>query len=207
MSRRIGLLLVFLFCVNALQAQRFAQNYWHDGLVILESGDTLQGKLKFDLENELVQLESRGTLQTLTSRKTLAFQFYDRYEQRDRYFYTLPYSKVSDYKTPTFFELAMQGDPISVLVRESLITQTFVNNNPYTVRAGVPITRTSIKYDLYFLDPDGDIVSYNGTKKGLLYLLRSRENDIKEFLKENRIRYDSKLDIIKVIQYYNSKKN
>ena len=187
-----------------LQAQRFAQNYWHkNGKVKLTDGTIYEGELKYDLENELIQLQVNGVLKTLTSRKVGSFEYYDNFEQRDRYFYALPFAKVSGYKTPTFFELLMQDQPITLLVRESLTTQTDVINSPYTINRGATITRTVIKYDFFFLYKNGKIVSFNGTKKGLLYLLKNREKDIKNYLKENRVNFENKRDLIDIIRYYN----
>ena len=55
----------------------------------------------------------------------------------------------------------------------------------------------------FFLYKNGKIVSYNGTKKGLLYLLRDREKDVKDYLKENRVNFENKHDLIDLIRYYN----
>ena len=146
---------IFIFMIIITQsnafAQRFAQDYWHkNGKIKLSDGTTYQGELKYDLANELIQLQVRGILKTFTSRKVSSFEFYDNFEQRDRHFYALPFAKVSGYKTPTFFELLMQDQPITLLVRESLTTQTDVNNNPYTFNRASTVLRTVVKYDFFF---------------------------------------------------------
>lgn len=199
------ILFLQLLCFNTTFAQRFVENYWHFGTVFLEEGDTLTGNLKFSLQDELLQIDTPTGLQTLTARNALAFQFFDRMEQRDRYYYALPYPKVANYPTPTYFELVMQGEPITLLCRESLSVQTMVNNNPYAINPGVPITRTVLKTDYFFLYKSGKIVPFNGTKKGILYLLREREQDIKKYLKENNINFENKSDMFRLIEYYNSK--
>ncbi len=194
-----------MLCFNATFAQRFVENYWHYGTVFLEEGDTLTGNLKFSLQDELIQIDAPTGLQTLTARNVLAFRFFDRMEQRDRYYYALPYPKVANYPTPTYFELLMQGEPITLLSRESLTVETMVNNNPYAINPGVPITRTVLKTDFFFLYKSGKITPFNGTKKGILYLLREREQDIKKYLKENRVNFENKSDMLRLIEYYNSK--
>ncbi|NJL14389.1 MAG: hypothetical protein HC913_16190 [Microscillaceae bacterium] len=189
-----------------VRAQAFAEENWQNGLLILEEGDTLRGELKFDLQNELVQIQTQGSLKAFTSRKVLAFQFFDRYYGRDRFYFTLPYAKVSNYPTPTFFELVYQDQPLTLLCRESLVTQTFVNNNPYVLGPNIPVTTTRVKCDFFFLDKNGRIRPFNGTKKGLLYLLKDREKDIKDFMEENRLRTDDKADMTRIIAYYNEQK-
>jgi len=202
-------IIVITFCFvskNETFAQGFAENYWHSGKVFLEEGDTLAGTLKFSLQEEVVQIETPTGLKTLTARNALAFYFLDRFEQRERYYYALPFPKVSNYPTPTYFELILQGDPITLLCRESMVVQTFINNNPYAMNPGIPMRRNVLKHDFYLLYKSGKIVPFNGSKKGLLYLLRDRERDIKLYLKENRVNFESKQDMANIIDYFNSKK-
>ena len=204
--KKLSLIFFLSILINYTSfAQRFAENYWHPGKVFIEGGDTLSGDLKFDLQNEIVQVNSQIGLQTLTARKVLNFQFYDSFEQKDRYYYALPYAKVSSYQTPIFFELLIQGEAVTLLTRESLVTQTYVNTNPYSFYPRIPFTNTYLKNDFYFLYKSGKIKHFDCSKKGLLYLLNYREKDIKEYLKNNRVRYDSKQDMIGIIDYYNSR--
>jgi hypothetical protein len=195
---------VLLLASSVLKAQRLAQDYWHEGKIVLED-DTIGGNLKFNLENELIQIDKNGVLQTLTARKVLAFQFFDRYEQRERSYYALPYAKVSNYKTPTFFELLYQGESVTLLCREAWATQTTtLNNNPYS--PNMPINIQYVKASFYLLYKNSKIRLFDGTKKGLLILLEDREADIKNYLKANRVRLDSKEDMTNLIDYYNTRK-
>ncbi len=202
----IIILIVCFFSKNETFAQAFAENYWHSGTVFLEEGDTLSGTLKFSLQDEVVQIETATGLKTLTARNAIAFYFLDRFEQRERHYYALPYPKVSNYPTPTYFELIMQGEPITLLCRESMVVQTIVNNNPYVMNPGIPMRQNILKREFYFLYKSGKIVPFNGTKKGLLYLLKDRERDIKLYIKENRVNFESKQDMASIINYFNSKK-
>lgn len=207
--KNIGILLILNLwtLVFPLSAQRFAENYWHSGKVYVTGGDTIVGKLKFDLQNEIVQIEGNGGLKTLTARKVLAFEFYDRAEQKDRYFYALPFTKVANYQTPTFFELLKQDSPLSLLCRETLVTQTVIANNPWAVaNPGIPVTQTYVKNNFYFLNKAGKIKPFGGSKKDLLLLMEDKEKEMKEFLKDNRIRLDNKGDMAEIVVYYNSLK-
>lgn len=206
---KIAIIFIFIFIQFQLtNAQQFAENSWHSGKILLDTEDTLSGNLKFSLQNDVIQVEMNGSLQTFTSRKVLSFNFYDRFEQRERTYYTLPFTKVSNYKTPTFFELLAQGEAITLLGREALATQTTYNNyyNPYNPNPNFPTTYTFIKTSFYFLYKNGKIKPYDGTKKGLLVLLQDREKDIKEYLKNNKVRFENKEDIINLINYYNQQK-
>jgi hypothetical protein len=202
----LTLLLSCLFTWS-VSAQYIAENYWHIGKIYLDTGDTLAGNLKYNLSNEIIQIEQSNTLQTFTARKVLSFEFFDRSEQRDRAFYTLPFAKVANYKTPVFFELLLESDPITVLSREALVTQTSVMNNPYAIGApGIPVRQTFVKTSFFFLNKSGKLKPYDGTKKDLMIHLQDREKDIKDYLKNNRVRFDSKQDIVAIIDFYNKKK-
>lgn len=209
MQKQIIFFISLLLLSHFSFAQRFVEEAWHEGTVLLESGDSLQGNLKFNLSEEIIQVDMRGSLQTLTSRKVLSFKFFDRFDNRNRSYYTLPFSKVADYKTPTFFELLWQGDHITLLNREAFVTQT--STNPYYggfgMRNNFPVTYSYIKNNFYFLYKNSKIKLFDGTKKGILILLQDREKDIKNYLKDNRVRFDNKQDMIRLIDFYNALKN
>lgn len=208
MARNTIILIIGLCLLSTVtKAQRFAQNYSHKGTLFLQNGDTLNGVLTFNLDNEIVQVQTRSILKTYTSRNILSFRFYDTYEQKDRFYYTLPYGRVTNYKTPTFFELLHQGKHVTLLVREEYISRTVLNDAYFYSPANRAI-RNTVKYNFYFLfDKNGKIKGFNGTKKGLLYLLSDQERAIKEFLKTNRLQLDQKQDVMKVIEYYNAIKS
>lgn len=202
-----SIFILFFLSSEYVSAQAFAPNFWHEGTVTLQNGQIYTGNLKFDLDNEIIQVQSRNGHKTLTSRKVSSFEFYDKSLRQDRIYYTLPFAKVSNYKTPSFFELVAQGKPISILSREKLVNESITANNGINRGFGGPtFVRTVVKYDMFFLYSNGKIKSFNGTKKGLLYLLQDREKDVKEYMKANRVRLDDREDIVNLILYYNTKK-
>jgi hypothetical protein len=44
-------------------AQEFAFELWHEGKLILDSGDTLRGSIKYDLQSDLIQYQFNKALQ------------------------------------------------------------------------------------------------------------------------------------------------
>jgi hypothetical protein len=182
------------------------ENQWHKGTAYISTGDTIDGNLKFDLQQEILQIEVAGLMKTLTVRKITGFKFFDTQLQRERYYYTLPFAKVQNYETPTFFEAILQGSPITLLCREMWVTQTYTNNNPYSYGYGYPQTYTTLQNNFYFLNKSGKIRSFDGTKKGLLELLQDRESEIKEYIKKNNVNFNSKQDMSDLMMYYNALK-
>jgi hypothetical protein len=66
------------------------------------------------------------------------------------------------------------------------------------------MTRTKLAYEFYFLDQKGNFVKYN-TKKPELYELMSRkEPQIKNYIKKNKLKTDSRRDLVRITAYYNA---
>ena len=43
-------------------AQQFPSDLWHPGLLVTNDGDTIKGDLKYDFENQSIQLDDGQTL-------------------------------------------------------------------------------------------------------------------------------------------------
>lgn len=82
--------------------QKFPFDLWHDGKLVLDTGDTLRGNIKYDLQ-DLLQVRHANRLESFSARKVLFFEIFDQYYKRYRQFYSLPYSSTGGYKTPVFF--------------------------------------------------------------------------------------------------------
>jgi hypothetical protein len=111
---------IILFCLISItaSAQQFAFELWHEGKLILDSGDTLRGKIKYDLQSDLLQYQTNEQppkLESYTARKVLFFEIFDGTVKRYRIFYSLPYSTAGQYKAPVFFELLEEGK-LTVLI-------------------------------------------------------------------------------------------
>ncbi|PZR36720.1 MAG: hypothetical protein DI538_13565, partial [Azospira oryzae] len=70
-------------------AQHFAFELWHDGRLVLDSGDTLKGNIKYNMQEELIQLQASGRNETFTARKVLFFEIFDNTVKHYRQFYSL----------------------------------------------------------------------------------------------------------------------
>ncbi|MFM8912720.1 MAG: hypothetical protein ACKOE6_07385, partial [Flammeovirgaceae bacterium] len=107
----------FLVCFSTVaKAQQFPFEFWHEGKIVLETSDTLRGLVKYDLQNDLLQLKVKNQLESFTARKVLFFEIFDQSAKRYRQFFSLPYSQNNTYNTPTFFELVAEGK-LTVLTR------------------------------------------------------------------------------------------
>ncbi len=195
---------LFFARISVSVAQNTAiNNNWYRGTVILAEGDSLGGELQYDLQNDLVQINTGGSIKAYSARQLWSFSFYDPDRMADRRFYAIPYSVEANYKVPVLFEIFTEGE-VSLLAREKLVTE---NIPRYGYGGyGTYAYRTRLAHDYYFGFANGTIKRYDGSKKDLLYLLKDKSGEIKRFVNENRVRYDDPRDLVEIINYYNSLK-
>jgi hypothetical protein len=194
------LILFFLWIISvSAQAQQFAFELWHEGKVMLETSDTIKGLVKYDIQNDLLQVKVKDQLVSLTARKVLAFEIFDSTVKRYRLFYSLPYSPNNTYKTPVFFELLSEGK-LTLLAREKLEYRTV--SSPYYYYGNY--TRLVLMNLYYLLKPNGSIEDFVGKKSDWLALMENKESEVREFAKENRLDFENKYELIRIVEYYNS---
>jgi hypothetical protein len=190
---------------NSVYAQSGAINdNWYRGSLILADGDSLTGDIHYDLQNNLVQINAGNSIKAYSARQIWSFSFYDPDMMTDRQFFALPYTVESNYKAPVLFELLTEGD-VSLLARERLVTEN-VPQYGYGGFGNSSSLRTRIRRDYFLGFANGNIRSYDGSRKDLLYLLRDKSGEVKKFINAHRFRYDDKRDLVQIINYYNSLK-
>jgi hypothetical protein len=194
-------LVLFLVCFSAAaSAQQFPFEFWHEGKIVLETSDTLRGLVKYDLQNDLLQFKIKNQLESYTARKVLFFEIFDQSAKRYRQFYSLPYSQNNTYNTPTFFELVAEGK-LTVLTREKLEYRTVSTGFYYYGN----YTRLVLVNTYFLLKPNGKIEQINNPRRrDWLDLMKNKEDDVVAFAKENRLDFDDKFELTRIIEYYNS---
>jgi len=196
---RLFLTIPFFLSSLGLQAQEFAFEMWHDGKVVLENGDTLTGNVKYDMQTDLVQVQVGDLLETYSARKLLFLEIFDKTVKRYRRMYSLPYNTSGNYKAPVIFELLEEGK-ITLLCREALEYRTYSSAFYYYSN----YTRLIIVYRYFLLKEDGSIVEFVGKRGDWLDLMKDRKEEVQKFVRSNRLDFDEKYDLSRIIAYYNS---
>lgn len=186
------------------KAQDFPSELWHDGFLVLVSEDTLSGKIKYDLDHDLVQIETAKKTFTYSAQKLFYFQIFDQTVDAYRQFYTLPYAMVGKYVTPVIFEVVVEGK-MTLLAREEIEVTTVRDtyNPPYAVTPNFSYDKKKLVYTYYFLDDKGSITKYSNKKRDLLHILRQRGSKVNEYMKINHLRADKRIDLIRIVSFYN----
>lgn len=198
MKRSVFVFFIFSLSIVA-KAQQWPFELWHEGKVILVSGDTLKGLVKYDLQQDLVQYNSqRGGVEAYTARKVLYFEIFDTTVGQYRQFFALPYNATTGYRTPVFFELLEEGK-ITLLTREKLEYRTY--SSPYYYGS---YSRMELTYKFYLLEENGSITEFIGKKSDLLQLMKRHAQEVEDFMRQNKLSIDDRHDFARIVNYYNS---
>lgn len=192
------LLVLLFFLSTGVHAQQFAFEYWHEGKMVLEGGDTLKGTIKYNLQSDLLQYQVNNRIETFTARKVIYFEIFDQTVKKYRSFFSLPYSPTGGYKAPIFFELLEEGK-LTVLCREALEYRTYSSFYYYGT-----YSRLVMVYKYYLLDEDGNLVEFEGKKNEWTTLMGNYAEDVQRYARDNRLDFDDKYELGKIIAYYNS---
>jgi hypothetical protein len=184
-------------------AQYFPSQIWHEGELTLLDGEKLRGKVKYNLEADVVQLNTTNTVQTYSARKILFFEFYDQEYGRYRQFYALPYEGTSNYRVPRLFEV-LHENTLTLLCREEIVQDNvpqFGYYNYYGNRMG---TRQRLDFNYFFLDRKGEIVRYSQKKDDLYDIMDNHQREVRKYMKQNRLKHDRQGDLVRITAYYNT---
>ncbi|MFN5170046.1 MAG: hypothetical protein ACK5DD_10485 [Cyclobacteriaceae bacterium] len=196
---RVLLLIVGVMLARTAGAQQFPFEYWHEGKLVLEAGDTLKGLIKYDLQTDLIQIQYNKKAESYTARKVIFCEIFDATARTYRQFYSLPYALNGTYRAPVFFELLSEGK-LTVLVREAVEYRTY--NSMYFY--GGTYTRLVLVYKYFSMKENGEIEALTGKKSEWLDSMGGWANDVQKYAKANRLDFDDRYDLKRILDYYNS---
>ena len=207
--KKTGFLFILsLLAIQFASAQDFPSQIWHDGKIFLTNGEVYTGKVKYDLETNTVQLQNEG-IDTHNASLVDHFEIFDEYYGGLRTFYSLPYAINTDYEVPIFFELLVQGEEITLLCREYITTDSRgMHRGMYhpmymNPMYGMPMMNSSrLAFNYYFLT-DSEIQRYGQKRRELLSLMDDKSDEVKLFMKKNRLSHDKRGDLLRITAYYN----
>jgi hypothetical protein len=201
----VSLVLVVWSFGNGLLAQnQFPSQIWHKGRIIATDGQEFQGFVKYDLDNNLVQLNREG-LDAFGASNVEQFEIFDEVYGGIRTFYSLPFALSSDYETPVFFEVLTQGNNIALLCREYIATDNRNMAGAFMMNPlwGPPVfSGYRLAFNFYFFK-DGRIQKYTLKKKELLEIFKDKSDEIQLFMRKNRLAHDKRGDLLRITAYYN----
>lgn len=201
----LTLILLLVGVISLLAQNHFPSQIWHKGNIYDTDGQTYTGLVKYDLENNLVQLQTE-TISTFTASQVNHFEIHNLTNDGLRRFYSIPYSHNGVNETQVFFEVLTEGNDITLLCREYFETN-YKSSGPYNIHDGQNVVRAyRLAFNYYFLK-NGSIEKYSLDKKDLFMMLPGYEDEINYFMRKNRLEHDRRKDLIIITAYYNDLQN
>lgn len=202
--KRLALFISLSLISFKIAAQELPNQIWHPGVLVLNAGDSIRGKIQYDFKTNLIQLGINEQIKAFSSQQLLSVSFHCQYFKRFRYFYALPYNLNNTVDVPIFFEILEEG-PITLMSREFVVSDNSANYNSPFYRGNMRTfnRRTILTYNYYFLTANGDIVRYTEKKKALLDFFGKYRNEVDKYMRKNKLRSDRQLDLIKITSFYN----
>ena len=207
MRKPVAAILFVLFSllsITGVKSQDFPSEMWHEGKLVTVDEDTLKGELKYDLQGDVVQVNTGKVLKTFHSRKVLYFEIFDKTVDGYRFFYSLPYGLQSSYEVPVLFEVLFEGK-LTLLCREQIVTENATSQygGAYS-QPTLSYSRTRLAYTYYFLNHTGDINIYNLKKRELLDFFGKYSHQVSQYMKKNSLKHDRMRDLVRITAYYNA---
>lgn len=196
------LVLLFLMMAESVFSQRFSLKLWHKGYAVTIEQDTIQGYIKYNIEDNYITIKKGDKYIPLSNHKLLKFLIEDENLGVTRTFYSLPYNLLKGKKPYLIFEILMEA-PQTLMAREKIVTQ--YNQSP-SYYSSIPFysIEDRLVYDIYFLDPKGRITPFLGKKRELYaYVGPKYERRINEYIKKEKLKVTNRDDLIRVFRFYN----
>ncbi|MBB6327499.1 hypothetical protein FHS59_003142 [Algoriphagus iocasae] len=202
--------MLFSGALSLLAQDHFPSQIWHNGTIYGIDGNTYAGLVKYDLENNVVQLQTE-TISTFTASNVSHFEIHNNSNDGKRSFYSLPYDQNGENETLIFFEVLSEGNDIALLSREYILTyykdlgtKGVIGMNP---RNG-PKTFTGYRLAFnYYFFKNGKIEPYSLNPKDLYTMLPGHDEEIKHFMRKNGLDHDKRRDLMRITAYYNELQN
>lgn len=195
------LTLLFFFATTSLaDAQQWSKS-WYPGNLVLLSGDSLEGDIRYDIENDAVQIRLENErIHSFSGKKLLTFSLQEHPRRAVRRFYSLPYQVRGNYRSQRLFEVLYEGK-LTLLCRpymEHLLEDSYISDENSGKKSQDPL------YEFYFLDSEGEVQMYRPRLGRLLSIMSSKHREIRNYMKEYHLRHDQMRDLVRITAYYNA---
>lgn len=204
-SKYAFLVLFSIGFINNAHAQ-LPNEAWHGGFLVLNDFDTVRGEIKYNFQNNLVQVRQGEKILSFSTQVFVSFSIHDQISKRYRAFYSVPFSLKSAYKAPVLFELLQEGEHLTLLAREVMVVENVSNFGSFYYSPRNSMSRERLDYEFYFMKKDAKIVRYNKKKRDLYFIMNDRSSEMKRIMKKKKLKHDRAAGLVRITAYYNELK-
>ena len=198
----------FVFLLLCISFSAFSQSFpnpfksnapWYNGTVVLQTGDTIAGPLKFTrkVSEGLLQMKKGRQVKVLTVKDVLSFSYYDKKKKKTRRYLTLSLlPDLATRKHEIFIEYIYGNNKVSLLNYKVLgFSEQTLQINPFR-------TKTVVNRR-YLLDNNtGKILPL--TKENALELMDEEKREVMSYIHSSGMRLKTVEDYISLLDYHQS---
>lgn len=194
--------------------QGFLSEMWHVGFVLLTDGSRIEGFIKFDISNDVVQIDSNKTIQTYAASQVHKFEILIADNEEWKVFYALPLLNKNGFYRPALFELAVEGST-SLLFRDKIVLATRSqhasrNRSRWDVRTNNPngpngdtYYRRSRSREMFLLNNNGMLIRLSNKRKRVIKSFDANHEELKRIIRRNRLNMRYSAHIKTLVEAYN----
>jgi hypothetical protein len=175
---------------------------WNRGVIVLHSGEIIQGDLCYDQHLEVVQCQSEGITKAYTALQVKYFRYQDQHMGIERKFIPVAFSPTSDYKHDAFFEVVTDG-PITLLRKHSRWKHLTANPGFMRVNPELGFSNQVIGFEYYVQQSEGLRKVKKFRKEFFPAIMREYGEKVNQFVRKNQLKLFMMASQIIVVQYYN----
>jgi len=191
------LLLPLVEIVNAHDNYKIKTNHWSNGSLFLINGDTLDGKLKYDYDQEIVKIFYQNQVKAFTPYQVSHFIFIDNQTDLLRKFYSVSEITRTNREKISFYEIIYEGElAVSVFSKpqkSTLDNRLLANDTFFFSEPGHPETAYSDVFYIWYNDQLLMIQNFNQ----LYNMFSDIREKLKDFVRAHHLNCDDRQDLLK----------
>ncbi|MFK7901020.1 MAG: hypothetical protein AB8B61_09720 [Cyclobacteriaceae bacterium] len=204
MSQNLSLFFLASLLSLSLTAQRFSSKQWHKGTLYLTSGDSISSQVQYNFTNDVVFLNENGKLKTYSPVQINKLTFKDSQSDITRYFKKIEVKQSNGFQRPTLFEILYENS-YSLLRKDLVYRPQTTQYSPFSIGSAMYLSQNTEAYLFFMLDKRGIIHPFEANKKSIYSLFPLLKEEVKTFIKNNKLKPHKVSDLISVFEYANSR--
>ncbi|GGX13869.1 hypothetical protein [Aquimarina muelleri] len=171
---------------------------YKDANVIHEKSTTFDAKLRYNIHTDALEYDSGSQLYELVKKPTIHARI------DGDYFYYCTFESQRGVDRSGYYILVELSNGYSIYKRLTLKIREPRNG----VGVGAPIESGAVRSSTtYYLEEAGVIMELPMSKKDMLAVFNDKENELKEYLKKEKIRLRKEEDLVRLVARYNALKS
>lgn len=171
---------------------------WNPGVVMLEGEQVLEGELKYDHKNGVIQCREAGRIKAFSSHGVTSFYYLNKDTNILHRFISVEQETKENYRRKEFYEIVLEGE--LTLLRKR-------NKSTDPVRKGHNASSSSLMHHIlcydYYVYRQGEMISVKKFKKNVLPLMKDKKREVVSYADKKNMKLYYLMDQISLISYYN----